>query len=57
MGDAWKKYAGDFNAMSDKAIESECQRAQRLIDEQEDWLEAVASWEAAGRPRNSGDNK
>lgn len=52
MDDLWKQYEADFNAMSDEEIESERQSAQTLVDEQTDWLEAVASWEAAGKPRN-----
>ena len=52
MDDLWKQYEADFNAMSDEEVESERQSAQNLVDEQTDWLEAVASWEAAGKPRN-----
>lgn len=47
----WKSYAADFNAMTDAQIEAECRRSRDLIDEQEDWLDAVAAWESAGRPR------
>lgn len=54
MSDAWKQYAADFNGMTDEQIEDERRTAQNLVDEQESWLEAVASWEAAGRPRNAG---
>jgi len=53
MEPAWKRYAADFNAMTDEEIESERRSAQDLVDEQEDWLEAVASWEDAGKPRTS----
>jgi hypothetical protein len=49
--EAWREYAADFNAMSDEEIEEERTKAQYLVDEQESWLEAVASWEAAGKPR------
>lgn len=49
--DAWLRYKGDFNAMTDEEIRRECDRAQNEIDEHEDWLEAVASWYAAGKPR------
>lgn len=52
MEDAWKAYAADFNNMTDAQIEYETRRAQDLVDEQESWLEAVASWEAAGKPRS-----
>lgn len=51
MSAAWKRYAADFNAMTDEEVEEERRRAQDLVDEQESWLEAVASWEAAGKPR------
>ena len=51
MTDLWKQYAGDFNAMRDDEIEGECDRCREEINELESWLEAVASWEAAGRPR------
>ena len=51
MNELWKAYAADFNAMTDAEIESEVKQARALVDEQEDWLEAVASWEKAGRPR------
>lgn len=52
MKDAWKKYRGDFNAMTDEQIDQECKEAQRRIDKDEEWLEAVASWVDAGQPRN-----
>lgn len=52
MNEAWKRYEADFNAMTDQEIESERNAARDLVDENEDWLEAVASWEAAGRPRS-----
>ena len=48
---AWEQYAADFSAMSDEEIKRECDDCQRQIDEAESWLEAVASWEAAGKPR------
>lgn len=48
--DAWKKYAADFAGMSDRQIDAECDRCRDKIDEAEDWLEAVAAWEAAGKP-------
>jgi len=49
----WQTYAADFNAMTDEQIEHESRRARDLIDEQESWLEAVAAWEAAGKPRHA----
>ena len=51
MNDVWRAYAADFNAMTDKQIEDGSEQARGLIAEQEDWLEAVASWEQAGKPR------
>jgi hypothetical protein len=51
MNDAWKKYEGDFNALTDEQIRHETNDALNQLDEAEEWLEAVASWEAAGRPR------
>lgn len=51
MEDVWKQYAGDFLAMSDEEVEQESNRCRDQADEAESWLEAVASWEAAGKPR------
>ena len=51
MNDLWKKYAADFRAMTDAAIEDECKRCSDEIEAGEEWLEAVASWKAAGKPR------
>ncbi len=51
MTDSWKQYAADFNAMTDEEIERETRDARNIVDEQESWLEAVAAWEAAGKPR------
>lgn len=51
MTEAWKQYAADFDAMTDEEIESETQSCLDQVDEAERWLEAVASWEAAGKPR------
>jgi hypothetical protein len=53
MEEAWKRYAADFNAMTDENIKEETERCRREVDEAEDWLEAVASWEAAGKPREA----
>jgi hypothetical protein len=51
--EGWKRYSADFDNMSNEEIEAETRHAQDLVDEHEDWLEAVASWEAAGRPRTT----
>ena len=53
MNEAWKQYAADFNNMSDDEIEFETRTVRDQIEEGESWLEAVASWEAAGKPRES----
>lgn len=48
---AWQMYENDFNAMTDEEIEDECRQCRDQVDEAESWLEAVAAWEAAGKPR------
>lgn len=57
MDDAWKRYAADFDAMTDEEIDHETRRSEEQLAEAEDWLEAVASWENAGRPRSQKENK
>lgn len=53
MNKAWEDFKGDFNSMTDEEIEYEVRVSQQMIDEHEAWLEAVASWKAAGKPRKS----
>lgn len=53
MDDIWKEYENDFNAMTDEQIEAECRHEQNKLDEAESWLEAVAFWKKAGKPRKS----
>lgn len=53
MEDIWKQYENDFNGMTDAEIKEECDRCQDQVDEAESWLEAVASWESAGKPRKA----
>lgn len=48
---AWRKFENDFNAMSDNDIIDENRRMEDQLAAAEDWLEAVAAWEADGRPR------
>lgn len=55
VNDAWKEFENDFNAMTDEEIETETQIAQNHIDENEAWVEAVALWKAAGKPRVKSD--
>lgn len=57
MSEAWEQYAADFSAMSDKEIEYECEQCRNQVDEAESWLDAVAAWEAAGKPRGAGTNQ
>jgi len=54
LDERWKRYAADFNAMTDAEIEDECESERRKVEEAEDWLDAVASWKKAGRPRTNG---
>lgn len=56
MDPAWKQYAADFDNMSDEAIEHETAIAENDLSEAESWLEAVASWNAAGKPRTRKDH-
>jgi len=51
--EAWREYENDFNGMTDEEVEEERRSAEADRDEAESWLEAVASWEAAGRPRRA----
>ena len=52
MNDQWKAYKGDFNSMTDEEIAREVEQSRLIVEEHEEWLEAVASWEAAGKPRD-----
>lgn len=53
MENIWKEYENDFNAMTDEEIEDECRDCQNQVDDAQSWLEAVASWKMAGKPRTS----
>lgn len=57
MENIWKEYEADFNAMTDEEIEFETNCSQNLIDEHTSWVEAVASWKAAGKPRTKDDEE
>lgn len=57
MDEQWKRYAADFNNMTDDQVEDEKREAQDRIDREEEWLEAVAAWEAAGKPRGEQDEE
>ena len=50
---AWSKFENDFANMTDKEIAQVSRDEQDKLDEAEEWLEAVAAWEAAGKPRKS----
>lgn len=53
MENIWKEYENDFNAMTDEDIESECRDCENQVDEAQSWLDAVASWKMAGKPRTA----
>jgi len=55
MDNLWKKYAGDFNSMTDDEVDDAVSDEQEKLNEAEEWLEAVASWKAAGKPRRPTD--
>jgi len=38
--------------LTDEEIEKESAIEERKLEEAEDWLDAVAAWKAAGRPRD-----
>lgn len=52
MKNIWKEYAGDFNSMTDEEIEFELRLSENYVDEHQSWIDAVASWKAAGKPRS-----
>lgn len=51
MTNFWKKYAGDFNSLTDEEVERLVKESQDIIDREEEWQEAVVSWKQAGKPR------
>jgi hypothetical protein len=53
MKDIWQKFSGDFNAMTDAEIDQELDQAQAKIDEETEFVEAVAVWKKAGKPRSN----
>ena len=55
--EAWEKYAADFNALTDEQIKAECDDERSKMEQAEEWLEAVATWEAAGKPRTTPERK
>jgi hypothetical protein len=52
MTEPWLEYKSDFDSMSDEEIAQEVSDEQTKLDEAESWLDAVASWTEAGKPRN-----
>ncbi|WP_303713627.1 hypothetical protein [Brevundimonas naejangsanensis] len=54
---AWGKFQNDFNAMTDNDAIDETRRMENQLDEAEGWLEAVAAWEHAGKPRSPSDKE
>jgi hypothetical protein len=57
MDNLWKKYAGDFNSMTDDEVDDTVSDEQEKLKEAQEWLDAVASWKAAGKPRRTPMNK
>jgi len=57
MDNLWKKYAGDFNSMTDDEVDDTVSDEHEKLKEAQEWLEAVASWKAAGKPRRTPMNK
>ena len=49
--EAWRMVENDFYALSDKEIADITRDEQANLEAAENWLEAVAAWESAGRPR------
>lgn len=47
------KFQNDFDNMSDEEVIRETHLMEHQLNEAEEWLEAVAAWEAAGRPRGA----
>ena len=47
----YKKFADDFNSMTDDEIESEKLIAEYQVDQHTEWLEAIAIWKKIGCPR------
>lgn len=48
---SWENYKGDFNSMTDEEVDTAEAEAQDRIDTETEWVEAVAAWKAAGKPR------
>jgi hypothetical protein len=48
----WMRYSQDFDLMTDDEINKHTEHCIEDKHDAECWLDAVQSWEAAGRPRN-----
>ena len=53
MDNLWKQYAGDLNSMTDDEVDDTVSDEQEKLKEAQEWLDAVASWKAAGKPRRT----
>ena len=53
---AWEYHKGDFNSMTDEQIDEVTKEAEEQVEAYEKWLEAVASWKDAGKPRMEKNN-
>ncbi len=47
----FSRFQNDFDNMEDADVDAETRRMERQLYEAEEWLEAVAAWEEAGKPR------
>lgn len=57
MTEKWEAYKETLDVMSDEAVERSAQNSIVTIDAHTEWLEAIASWVAAGRPRTKPEQK
>lgn len=51
----WGQYTHDLSAMTDKEIEREYERSLTIIEEEENWVAAIAAWRQDGCPRTVAD--
>lgn len=51
--ETWKRYEEEFNTLTDEEIAEETSYCLGEVVEVQDWLDALASWNAAGRPRRA----
>lgn len=54
--DLWRRFKGDFNSLEDCEVTTELNKSLDIIATEEEWVEAVHSWYAAGKPRDTQDD-